>query len=138
MCFTLYTVPVPPGPIAHWPFDEESGNVAMDLLGDHNGQIHDATYTDGRLGRALHFNGLNAFVDLGDSNQLSPDEMTLTLWVRPEHMGGVRYAINRTHTDDFTDYAILCHLSGMVEFVFDERGSGPGSVLSNTQLTLEE
>ncbi len=138
MCFTLYTVPASPGPIALWPLDEASGDIVHDIDNRHNGVLHNGSWTEGRINGALEFNGSNTYVDMGDSDLLAPDEMTLALWLEPEHMGGVRHVLNRAHTEDFTDYAVLCHLAGMIEFVFDERGSGPGSIVSNTRLALGE
>jgi hypothetical protein len=137
MSFMLFTAPEL-RPVAHWKFDEIQGTTAIDSIGSHHGEVHNGTWTTGIIEGALAFNGLNTYVDMGDSYLLAPDEMTLALWMRPEHMGGARFVVNRAHTLDFTDYAVLCHSAGQIEFVFDEQGSGPGSIFSNTRLALEE
>ena len=50
----------------HWKFDEAKGAVAKDSSGKGNhGKIHEATWTEGKAGGALLFNGKNAFVDCG-------------------------------------------------------------------------
>jgi len=125
-------------PIAHWPMDEGSGDIVHDIDNRHNGVLHNGSWTEGLINGALDFNGLNTYIDMGDSDLLAPDEMTFALWIRPEHMGGARYVASRAHTLDLTDYAIMYHLSGMIEFVFDENGSGLGSVFSTTRLALGE
>src|SRR2546423_14042651 len=50
-------------PIAWWPFDEGSGTTALDSSSNNNaGTIIGATYTAGRFGSALSFNGTNNYV----------------------------------------------------------------------------
>jgi hypothetical protein len=141
MCFTLYTAPLPPGPepVAYWPFDEDQGTIAHDAVGGHHATVHNTEWQAGKINGALHFNGFDAYVDMGISDILGPEFMTLCMWIRPSHMGGVRYIANRSHIiDDLTDYSVLIHGSRRIEFVFDERMSGAGSVTSMTQVALEE
>ena len=51
----------PPGLVAAYSFDEGSGSPLNDASGNgHNGTINGATWTTGRYGGALSFNGINA------------------------------------------------------------------------------
>jgi hypothetical protein len=53
------------GIVAHWKFDETSGNVAEDSVGDFHGAIQgDAIWTAGRVDNALFFDGIDNYVDL--------------------------------------------------------------------------
>jgi hypothetical protein len=85
------------GLLAHWAFDEGSGNVANDssgnnyhgiLKGDPNSTGDKPVWTAGRVNGALEFDGNNDYVDLGDINALEfdrygEDRFTISLWVKP-------------------------------------------------------
>ncbi|MHC4148287.1 MAG: LamG domain-containing protein, partial [Planctomycetota bacterium] len=53
------------GPIAHWKFDEGEGITAYDSAGDNDGTIYGANWTDGQIGGALDFDGVDDYVDIG-------------------------------------------------------------------------
>jgi len=67
--------------VAHWKLDEIEGDIAYDSAGNHNATVHRGTWTDGRIDGALLFNGLNTYMNCGDSQSLRPEEMTLSLWL---------------------------------------------------------
>ena len=69
-------------PASRWAFDETTGSVASDAVGDLDGTIHGATsVADGAVGRAFHFDGDDK-VTIPDATSLRADEMTIDLWVR--------------------------------------------------------
>jgi Leucine-rich repeat (LRR) protein len=72
-----------PAAIAHWPFDEISGNTAVDIVGGFDGVVSGATWTSGTIGGALQFNGEGASVDCGKAATLAPAVCTISFWVRP-------------------------------------------------------
>jgi hypothetical protein len=52
------TIPIDgTGPIAWWRLDETSGTTAHDSVGSNHGTVHGATWTDGKFGGALFFDG---------------------------------------------------------------------------------
>ncbi len=63
------STPVPPGTpgltgIGYWPLDENNGTTAEDKAGEHDGNILNGTsWTTGRNGSALHFDGQDDAVD---------------------------------------------------------------------------
>jgi hypothetical protein len=67
-----------------WKFDEDSGNIAHDSSGNGNdGTIHDATWVTGKVGSALHFNGIDSWVEIPTSPTLSGlSQMTLEAWIK--------------------------------------------------------
>jgi hypothetical protein len=78
----IQTQPRPP--IAAYSFDEGEGAVAEDLAGEHDGAIEGATWTKGRYGGALSFDGENDCVSVPSSVDLNlTEEFTLAAWVRP-------------------------------------------------------
>lgn len=49
------------GLVAGYPFE----NTANDIMGVNNGTVYGATFVDGQCGRALSFDGVDDYVDLG-------------------------------------------------------------------------
>jgi len=73
------------GLIAHWPFDEGTGNMAADASGKgHTGTLYGASWVNGKVGKALSFNGQNNYVRVEDAPDLSGmAQLTLEAWVYP-------------------------------------------------------
>jgi hypothetical protein len=81
-----------PQPIAYWTFDEGSGNVANDSMGNYNGTITGATWVVGYGGgSALDFNGWDNYIELGGAD-ISGD-WTAVMWARRDAntIGGVLF-----------------------------------------------
>ncbi len=81
-----------PNLIAHWKFDEGSGDTAYDSAGDNNGTVYGAVWTSGQIDGALSFDG-NDYVDVAPPERLDferTDAYTLSAW----HKGdGIDYAL---------------------------------------------
>jgi parallel beta-helix repeat protein len=74
------------GLIAHWKFDEGNGITAADSSGSANAGIltNGPLWTDGRIGKALYFDGNDDNVTVADSNSLDvTSSFTLSAWVNP-------------------------------------------------------
>ncbi|MDQ8737707.1 LamG-like jellyroll fold domain-containing protein [Paenibacillus sp. LHD-38] len=86
----IVTVTAPPAPIphlvAHYTFDEQTGTEVGDTSGKgHHGLAEgdDSEWiNDGHEGGAMKFNGTNQYVDLGDSGQLQPKDITVSYWIK--------------------------------------------------------
>ena len=78
--------------VAHWKFNEGSGNVAHDISGNgHDGTIEGApNWVPGVGGSALDFDGTDDYVGTGKSLLNDLSEFTLALWVNAEN-----YTTNR-------------------------------------------
>jgi hypothetical protein len=72
--------------VGYWKFDEGSGNIAHDYSGSGNdGTIYGATWTDGRVGKALHFNGIDNWVRIPSNPTLSGlSQITLEAWIKED------------------------------------------------------
>ncbi|NIP25986.1 MAG: hypothetical protein GWN67_16725 [Phycisphaerae bacterium] len=79
----LYAPPSPPGPVAHWKFDEGSGAVAYDSAGGNDGTIYGAQWTTGQINDALSFDGVDDYVDIPYHSSLDRDAsegISLSVW----------------------------------------------------------
>jgi PKD repeat protein len=99
------------GLVAAYNFEEASGTTAFDASGQNNhGAITQATYTQGKYGNALNFDGVNDWVTVNDSATQGPLDltkgMTVAAWVYPtatmsnwrsvllkERAGGLAYGL---------------------------------------------
>ena len=73
------------GLVAEWHFDEGSGSAVADSSGNGNdGTIYGATWVDGKYGKALHFDGVNDYLDCGNDNSLKmgTNSFTLEAWIK--------------------------------------------------------
>ncbi|MBN1392639.1 MAG: LamG domain-containing protein [Sedimentisphaerales bacterium] len=77
-----------PQPISHWKFDEGSGTIAHDSAGINDGTINGATWTTGKTGDALQFDGIDDWVDLGtdifSQATFASSGATISVWVYPK------------------------------------------------------
>jgi glucose/arabinose dehydrogenase/PKD repeat protein len=82
--------PVLPGLVGAWGFDEPSGSAVFDTSGRGNGGAITgaARTTDGRVGSALSFDGIDDLVTVADANSIDlVSGMTLEAWVNPTALG---------------------------------------------------
>ncbi|MEM2971281.1 MAG: LamG domain-containing protein [Candidatus Bathyarchaeia archaeon] len=75
-----------PGLIGYWKFDEGSGTTAYDSSGNNNTGtlVNGPAWVDGKIGKALSFDGIDDYVEVPDSNSLDLiTSLTLTMWLKP-------------------------------------------------------
>ncbi|MEM7280758.1 MAG: LamG-like jellyroll fold domain-containing protein [Pseudomonadota bacterium] len=78
------------GHLAHWTFDETSGNVAVDSMGGHNGDVSGATWVGGAVDGALSFDGNNDYVHVDAASGIEnifAGGGSVTAWIRPSDWG---------------------------------------------------
>jgi hypothetical protein len=79
------------GLVGYWNFDEGTGTIAHDSSGNNNdGTIYGATWTSGKYGNALQFDGIDDYVEVFDSASLDNvvDAVTISMWVKPNRISG--------------------------------------------------
>jgi len=85
--------------VSHWKFDENEGATAYDSEGDNNGNIQNATWTTGKVGSALDFDGTDDSVRvLNDSSLNITGDITIAAWVYFEE-GGLQVIVAKTVTN---------------------------------------
>jgi len=108
---------------ANWKFDEGSGAVAKDSSGNHHdGTIHGAKWTTGKLGNALNFDGSDDYVDCGGAPDYVWDfdnqDFTIEMWIYTTEPGDFQdenRVINYGGTT-YNQYAIRYRTDGRVNF----------------------
>lgn len=74
--------PQPLQPLSHWRLDDGSGATADDTEGNNDGTIHGASWTEGILGDALHFDGIDDYVGLAAPIRFTnEDAYTISFWL---------------------------------------------------------
>ena len=79
---TVGDVAAPDTLVHHWSFDEESGDYAANSVNVLGGNVNGATWTDGKYGNALSFDGSDDYVSIPHDSSLSFNkEFTITAWI---------------------------------------------------------
>jgi hypothetical protein len=99
LCGSTLIANVNEGLISHWRFDEGSGSVAYDSAGVNDGIIYGATWTNGQIKNALSFDGLNDYVDMGDTikNYLETS-YTVSAWIKTNTLSAMTSIIAYRHS----------------------------------------
>ncbi|MGD0205284.1 MAG: LamG-like jellyroll fold domain-containing protein [Dehalococcoidia bacterium] len=84
-----------PDIVSHWRCDEGSGTTASDSVDANDGTLDGATWTTGKVGNALSFDG-NDRVVIPDSSSLNPSNITVETWVNFDR---IAYGPGVTGTD---------------------------------------
>lgn len=82
-------LPEDTGPIAYWKLDETTGSTASDEIGDNDGTlVNGPVWTDGEVGNALSFDGVDDYVGVADDAALdiSGEQITVSAWIRADRI----------------------------------------------------
>ncbi len=75
--------------VSRWALDEGSGSTAHDsnTTSANDGTIYGATWTGGKYGNALHFDGTNDYVEIPNSPTLNPSgAFSLSVWFKADSL----------------------------------------------------
>lgn len=77
------------GLISYWPLDEGQGTYTEDMISNNDGELLVGqgdgiapTWTDGKFGAALEFDGISSYVDCGSDTSLKPAIVSVSAWVK--------------------------------------------------------
>jgi hypothetical protein len=132
----VVTAPPPPPvcAVAYWPADKSliGSTVADDVRGENPGTIvGGASFTGGRFGEAIRFDGVDDFVRIPSAQLLNPTgSFTFEAWINPA--GGTGPVIQKwgDEGDWLKDraYSLLWDASGALTFAISDDGhQGDGS-----------
>ena len=85
------------GLVGYWPLDDASGSSAADKSGSgHNGTLNNGpTWTTGKLGSALTFNGSNSTVDINQSVLNTSNSFSVAAWVQLSDVSNWHTAVSQ-------------------------------------------
>jgi hypothetical protein len=95
------------GLVGYWSFNEGTGTIATDFSGNRNtgttspGMANPPTatsgWTDGKLRKAIYFDGTDDYIGVPNSSSLNPTSgITVSVWVRPDAWpAGGRYIVSK-------------------------------------------
>jgi hypothetical protein len=123
-----------PGLAGWWSFNEGTGTLASDNSGNGNtGTINGATWVDGKYGKAMSFNGVSNYVDIGDTLDPQLSDFTVMSWIKTA-TGSSRIIDKMDWVSTWRGFFVALDSSGhLVGGVGD--GSTYKSVVGNTVLT---
>lgn len=85
----LHTETLASGLVGHWSFEESDGTVVKDTSGNahHGVTVGGPTWGQGRLGKALCFDGVDDYVRVAHADSLDlADTLTVAVWLRAENV----------------------------------------------------
>ncbi|MBI4744175.1 MAG: hypothetical protein HY776_05090, partial [Actinobacteria bacterium] len=84
--------------VGYWLFDEGGGSTAYDKSSaNNNGTIYGATWTQGKYGQALSFDGIDDYMQVPNSTSLNiTDQLTAEAWVKLSSLGNTQTIINKS------------------------------------------
>ena len=128
--FACVPAPKPDGPVkedglvAYWNFDEGDGKIVRDATGNRSdGLVVKAKWLNTRLGSALHFNGVDSYVEIRYPRKELAHKKALTLmaWFYPEELPVRHSGLIWTY-----NYAYLLGFHHVVTFLFYKESGGIG------------
>jgi flagellin-like protein len=92
-----------------WKFDEGSGTTAYDSspYGNTGTLTSGPTWTSGRYGGALRFDGSNDFVSIGNQTSLSASEFTISAWINPSSSSGIKIIASDSFSSQYRWHLFL-------------------------------
>ncbi|MBN2408059.1 MAG: hypothetical protein JXJ19_10235 [Elusimicrobia bacterium] len=117
-----------PDCIGYWSFDEGDGSMAIDYSGNGNdGAINGAVYVAGKRGKAMSFDGVDDYINLGLREEVAyalDTEISYCAWIKTE-----------------STISNMCVLGSMSDYGGNERiiiTLNAGGTVGYTQLTVRE
>lgn len=119
------------GLAGYWSFDEATGTKAMDYSGkNNNGSITGATWTNGKLGKALNFDGATNRVIVIDT--FDPTAYTYSMWVKPEAIVAQNIFVRSDAGGPGSSYSHQLRMDSSGHFEHYTWDGGPNTVTGTT------
>ena len=117
------------GLVGYWPMDDGSGSTAADISGGSDGSISGATWTTGKYGSGLNFDGTNDFVSCGSGSTLRPSTtLSVSAWVRPDRFAYYEGIAGTIHDTGSTESGYLIMTNTSSRFGAGACGSGDSTI----------
>ena len=122
--------------VAYWPLNEGSGTIVYDCSGNGNtGTISGATWCEGVNGSALSFDGVDDYVDCGNSASLNiTTSFTIEAWVKRASLGSM-YIVAKDRNPEPSGYGMYFNDNNKIVLFFADtfwRDTATSTSFTNT------
>jgi len=116
------------GPVGYWKFDEGSGNIAYDSSGNgnHGTLVNGPTWTSGKFGSALSFDGVDDYVEIPTTagGSLDPDVLSVMAWI---YVSGETTSVQRIFQRTSCTYGLFTSSDGLTIYFYVDTGNAGGA-----------
>ena len=130
-------------PVGHWKLDDANGLIVADASGNGltGALVNRPVWTSGWLGGGLSLNGTNDYVHIPNPGPLSPQKLTLSLWVNPSSFANANWnsTLANVGLHEWSDgyYGLAIDTAGKpVAMVNNGGGEGNAVYLKGSALTV--
>ncbi len=122
--------------IAAWSFDNDTAAEVKDVTGNgHNGVARDAKYVDGKIGKALEFDGVKSSVEVAHDDALNIEgAITVEAWVKPSNFPSLSAVAQKWGDVSNRRQYLLCFVNDKVRFYISGSGNTWPSAESQTSV----
>ncbi len=106
-------------------------------MGDIDGTVYGATWTEGLVDGALQFDGIDDYVNLGSDPTLAPDQFTICMWINAEATSDSRSILRKATDYRDNDYRFELFSARYPTFSFGD-GSQNTMLRCDSELPLGE
>ncbi|MCK4751802.1 MAG: hypothetical protein KAS75_00035 [Planctomycetes bacterium] len=127
-----------PNPVAHWAFDEGTGNIAYDSVGTNDGAlIGDPTWTTGQIDGALDFDGSSSHVIVPDSDSISVGNQSYTIsaWIYPDSITSAKTIVSKVKDGADKEYLFRI-LDGELTLDMETNSNNQDATTTTTPVTV--
>jgi len=133
------------GPVAHWDMDEGSGAKINDKSGNGNDGtlVNGPTWTQGKYGSALSFDGVNDYVDAGNQQNLQiTGPITITAWVKTSNVTSYNGIVTKYYAENgkrgfALEFNPFNPTGGGLRFIISRDGTST-SIVSTNEVSINE
>ncbi|NIP26327.1 MAG: hypothetical protein GWN67_15330, partial [Phycisphaerae bacterium] len=119
------------GLLAHWKFDDGSGNTATDSAGTNNGILNgDPAWTAGRIDGALYFDGVDDYVSFNPVTPLIGNTVTVQAWICTSEFAGIWNPVIMQHDMNTTNDGYYFYVSSSRPSFYIVAGSSYAQAIS--------
>ena len=103
-----------------------------------NGRIHGATWTQGKFGKALSFDGVDDYVEIPDSASLDiTDAITIAVWFKLKQLDENQRLVRKGIGTPSSGYAVRVENTNKVRYFFYDEGGNLRSIFGTTTLAID-
>lgn len=123
--------------VLYLPMDESLGSTMYDQSGNgNNGTVYNASWVDGKYGKALSFNGADAHVEVANNSSLMPTYVSVSAWMKPVEISSTAKGIVRKGAGWGVEGYALLYVDGEVRFGIANAGGEDWIAASSSLVDL--